>query len=310
MSVAMLAVPDNEGIVVAEESSHDALGDFKSTLSKLSTLGAHLTQHDTLDAYCLSDVIADTTRARAYEFVQANSCTALLLQYMSDGWSAWTANHSNIEQEGKQCRIQTRSRIEFCLERAFIRSSSKQPGSRLFILFGVPRPLLHGKGHQNFFQALTEFFKHPRTLGHKGILSELYSFDGLLHKSMMRLILGRHHMMYSSEFCAVGCSDAIEKLLLYLTNWVEAFPCAAHANSKAIEWGLGSVRFETVVDDWHIVFESLRNSSSDIFACIPHFVTQFTMFRSQFNDEPAALTLQHGHDPEIFAVLSQRLFVG
>ena len=272
---------------MASEAELSALAELEKRVSKLSAPAAHLTTDEMLEAFLLGDVISEKMRSRAYEFITEAPGQPILFQYMSDGWSGWTHSHEKLRIDGKLHKIQTRRRPEFCLERVLIRSAL--PDTGVFMIIGAARIMLDGKGHQNFFTALTEFCKHPRLLNHRGVLSELYSFDGLLHTSMMRLIHGRHHMMYSREYGPGELADDSESTLLYLLNWVEGFGCGAHAASKAIEWGLSSVCYPTAVDDWHIAFESVRNSSADLFALIPQFISRFTRFRDQGSEESSAV---------------------
>jgi hypothetical protein len=151
--------------------------------------------------------------------------------------------------------------------------------------------------------------KHPRIVGHRGILAEVYVFDGLLHNTMLKYIKGRHHLMYSEEY-GNEMRGSSNHSLLYLMNWVEGFPCAAHCVSNGIKWSLQPFGFETCLEDWHIVFESLRNSSCDLVEMIPHFVAFHVRYRGQVStDSDAAFGFWEAFMPPYASAATIRKFL-
>ena len=254
-------------------SESEAVDQIRSLLSQLGSPGARLTDVQTDASLTLADTIASHLHRSAQRCISTNVDETLIFQYMSDGWSCWVHRHRIFSDNCGRHRVQTKHRVEFCLERALLRNCSGSEHSFRHMLVGIARPMLNGKSTEQFFQCYIEFMQHPRLSGHRGVLNEFYSFDGLHHAALMRLIRGRHHTMYSREYGTPELSEAADALILYCTNWVEGMRCVNHAGSAGLKWGLFSLSFPSAVDDWHIVFESVRNTSTELIETIPAFVT-------------------------------------
>ena len=169
-----------------DDTTLSAIDKLRAEFDKLAATSAHLTSAQSRASFTLADVISSFTHERANQFIIDNPQETLLFQYMNDGWSCWISSHKNFTDASGTHRVQSKHRAEFCLERAILRNCSGSDSSVIFMMFGIPRPMLLGKCTSNFFQAMLDFTKHPRMLGHKGILNELYIFDGLHHDPLLK----------------------------------------------------------------------------------------------------------------------------
>ncbi len=85
-----------------------------------------MTQCQSIEAVRLAQCLADSSRQQYTNYIHTHLGEALLLHYMNDGWSAWTATHKTAYLGSKKYRVQQRRRTAFCLEMALIRSSRSQ----------------------------------------------------------------------------------------------------------------------------------------------------------------------------------------
>ena len=97
---------------------HDKVSAVRDAVSFFSRPRANLTQEQTITAIRLASHLADATKERVYKYVHDFPLEPLLFQYVNDGWLAFVHEHKNLVMCGKNNRISTRRRVEFCLVRA------------------------------------------------------------------------------------------------------------------------------------------------------------------------------------------------
>ena len=107
--------------------------------------------------------VVEKLEQQAIELIASTPTAPVMCVYMSDGWSSITQLHSRWKL-GQHVTIDRsgRIRMEFCLERAFIRQLRPSGAENVRLLAKHPRGMTLGKCAGNFFTAAYDF---AHTLG-------------------------------------------------------------------------------------------------------------------------------------------------
>eukprot|EP00928_Gymnodinium_smaydae_P024546 TRINITY_DN19834_c0_g1_i1.p1 TRINITY_DN19834_c0_g1~~TRINITY_DN19834_c0_g1_i1.p1 ORF type:complete len:1127 (+),score=108.08 TRINITY_DN19834_c0_g1_i1:363-3383(+) len=136
------------------------------------------------------------------------------------------------------------------------------------IQLGEPRPLHKGKVAWNMMQARVEFSELPRRLGHRGFLTTVYVFDGLMCDTLGERLRAHHKLFY--DVCKDDCGeDAWE---LQMKESVLVIHCFAHLTSNSLKWATQEYVDQDTLTSVHIVIDSLRRSSRALLEAVDEFM--------------------------------------
>ena len=156
------------------------------------------------------------------------------------------------------------------MQSCFYKARNAHGDMEMSLLITDPRPLSAGKRGWNMFTAATDFLPLLRRRGHKGICLQHMCADRAVFSSLDRHLRGRQRAFYDP---AHGPDHGVQAPLLENTDWMVSTPCAVHDAHNALNWGLSNVTEGTILEDLHIVIESIRNSFAALREHIPSIPT-------------------------------------
>ena len=227
----------------------------------------------------LTEVFKRFFRSRALALVREAGEQPLLYSYQSDATSYLC--HARSQSELDKHMVVRKGKVlhEFLMERAYVKSLTPAGVEQMALILVEPRPLSKGKGAWPCFTAATQFFPSLRKLEHQGICISHFAADRAVFGAMLRKFKQLREVYYSEAF-GVGASE--QGRFRYLLDWVVGTPCCCHDLQNALKWSLESVGDSGLVDDLHIIMESLRNSFGIIVARLGIFLAR----NLDFDDTP------------------------
>ena len=180
--------------------------------------------------------------------------------YQSDGWTTFVRETTTVNAGDVSIRRTGKSKQEFLLERAVLKSINAAGVITAGIKVRPPRPLLHGKDCSPIFAASCETAPLLRCQGHQGMVASMYIQDGLHSDEFRALHRARHAMYYRhAEFASEE-----DRLVAESKDLVFGTRCKLHAGGSAVKWGMTPHSSEDVLDDIHISLKALTNTSTEL----------------------------------------------
>jgi hypothetical protein len=188
----------------------------------------------------------------------------VMLTYMSDGWSAFIWQVKVMRSGNKTIQTWERERQEFVLERGILKV---EKGDRIeaAMLFGAPRPLLHGKTAWNMFTSFVDFSAPLRTFT-TGACVLFAVFDGLQKEPLKRMLKARRILYYeyiriqaADSTAASDQSNAID--LAMLTDFIIVMHCIMHVFNLCLKWGVYLHVSPDILENLHIAVRSCNQST-------------------------------------------------
>lgn len=142
---------------------------------------------------------------------------------------------------------------------------------------GEPLPLTAGKRAWNLFEAGSKFHPMLRSQDHRGVCVFHLASDRAVLAPLDHMFRQRHAAYYTE---GIGPDLGPEGPLLALTDLVVSTACTAHDVQHSLKWGLANITPAEIVNDVHIVVESLRNSFSLLHCNLRMFLVQHISFDS------------------------------
>ena len=205
----------------------------------------------------LTEVLKHFIRERALSIVRGANAQPLLFSYQSDATSYLCLVNKTSKLDGSVVVRSGKVLHEFLMERGFVKSLTATGSEQMALLLADPRPLSNGKGAWQCFTAATQFFPSIRTAESTGIRIFHFCADRAVFVPMLRKFQQLREVYYSEEY---GTDSDERRRFRYLLDWVVGAPCSCHDLRNSLKWSLECVGDASIVDDLHIVLESLRNS--------------------------------------------------
>lgn len=178
-------------------------------------------------------------------------------------------------------RVLRSGRCKKEFERAVFKSidSSGRVTSRMRL--APPRPLGAVKCW-DIVGASVEFCETLRAMGHRGIRISHYLQDGLHAKAFLRHARSKHKMLY--EVADFGDED-VDPELLQDMDVVVGGNCKLHVASNGTKWGIRKVATRDILDNTHIAFMSLIQSSTSLRANLLPWLTESLVYATKINEQ-------------------------
>jgi len=190
----------------------------------------------------------------------------VMLNYMSDGWSAFMWQVNKTQCGRRSITTWTRERQEFVLQRGILKVA-KVRGIVGAMLFEAPRPLLHGRSAWNMLTAFEEFMPPLRSFT-TGPCVTFAVFDGLQKAPLRRMILAKNELRYERETITSGVEmdgtflqENIPTLMNALTDFVFIIHCIMHVFNLALKWGVAGTCSTEIQENLHIAIRSCNQST-------------------------------------------------
>ena len=250
------------------------MDEFVALCKRLGVASSVLNKSDVADTHRISAAVTQHCREKWAHAVTTNSHRPMLAVYQSDGWSGLTTTpHKVVKALDFVVRRVGKLRIEFLLQRAFLKVRTSPGNFEVCQRISEPLGLRKGRRAYNVFTACCEFLGLLRQDGAEDVAVSGYIFDGMLYLALRRHLLSRHELFYSLQY---GPDLGSQRLLLWCLDWPIVVKCVSHAFNNASSWGL-SLEYDLSDEQdkvTHITVKSLINSRDGLLEKINEFVSR------------------------------------
>ena len=148
------------------------------------------------------------------------------------------------------------------------------------MLVGLPRALRDGKSGDHHFVSACQFQAPFGLDEHESILIYHIIFDRAVFSSVHN-----RFMQMNAAMIDACCADVASKAFRENSRWLVGLGCCAHDMQNALKWGLARECESGLVNDLHIVIESLINSIAYLNARLKPWLLTVVSFTSEHTEE-------------------------